>query len=133
MRFAVLVAFLCGVLALQKLGRGVGARRATAQRRRVAATVRIQSAYRVMRPRRFRIKTIKAMTRAQAYIRRSMAKRAAQRARSEMKDVANLQTEAEAMKEEIQQLRALSRAHAEAELLSHQQAFLPLEGCQASP
>merc|ERR1712138_74954 len=59
-----------------------------------------------MRPRRFRIKTIKAMTRAQALIRRSMAKRAAQRTRSERADVANLQTEAEAMKEEIQQLRA---------------------------
>ena len=47
-----------------------------------------------------------------------MAKRAAQRARSEMKDVANLQTEAEAMKEEIQQLReraqreTLEREHA---------------------
>merc|ERR1712138_99570 len=71
-----------------------------------------------MRPRRFRIKTIKAMTRAQALIRRSMAKRAAQRTRSERADVANLQTEAEAMKEEIQQLRAraqqetLEREHA---------------------
>ena len=47
-----------------------------------------------------------------------MAKRAAQRTRSERADVANLQTEAEAMKEEIQQLRAraqqetLEREHA---------------------
>ena len=107
-----------GVLALQNLSRGVGARRATAQRRRVAATVRIQSAYRMMRPRRFRIKTIHAITQTQAYIRRSMAKRAIQRMRSERADVANLQTEAEAMKEEIQQLRAraqqetLEREHA---------------------
>merc|ERR1719487_964521 len=47
-----------------------------------------------------------------------MAKRAAQRTRSERAHVANLQTEAEAMKEEIQQLRAraqqetLEREHA---------------------
>ena len=47
-----------------------------------------------------------------------MAKRAIQRMRSERADVANLQTEAEAMKEEIQQLRAraqqetLEREHA---------------------
>ena len=107
-----------GVLALQNLSRGVGARRATAQRRRVAATVRIQSAYRMMRPRRFRTKTVRAITQTQAYVRRSMAKRAAQRTRSERADVANLQTEAEAMKEEIQQLReraqreTLEREHA---------------------
>ena len=95
-----------GVRALQKLCRGVGARKATAERRRDAAAVRIQSAGRARSPRRLKARTVRAVTAAQALLRRCGAKRAAARARAERADVANLQTEADAMKEEIAVLRA---------------------------